>query len=161
MEIRTKHTYAVAIYEFAKNVLVECPKCGGKALVQVADSKPLAPEISYIKVVCSGCGHNKTLENISKRLDPKQKSGNVLIYGAPIDPYFHLPVWLQTEFSGEILWAYNLEHLHFLAEHVGAKLRERGGANRPRSIGSRLPRWMTSASNRESVLQAIEKLKEK
>jgi hypothetical protein len=30
-----------------------------------------------------------------------------------------------------------------------------------KSIGARLPRWMTSAKNREAVLKAIEKLKEK
>jgi len=76
--------------------------------------------------------------------------------------FFHLPVWLQTDFSGEILWAYNLEHLDFLAAHIGAKLRERNGFQfRVRSIGARLPRWMTSAGNREAVLKAIEKLREK
>jgi len=55
-----------------------------------------------------------------------------------------------------------LEHIEFLAEHVGAKLRERNGFKfRIRSIGARLPRWMTSTSNREAVLKAIEKLQEK
>jgi DNA-directed RNA polymerase subunit RPC12/RpoP len=161
METRTKHTYAVAIYEFARNILVECPNCAGKALVKVAETTQMAPAFSQVKLVCSNCGHNKTLENISKRQDPKQKQGKILIYGAPIDPYFHLPVWLQMEFSGEVLWAYNMDHLQFLAEHVGAKLRERSGANRNRSIASRLPRWMTSAGNREAVLQAIDKLKKK
>ena len=90
------------------------------------------------------------------------KKGNVLIFGGPIDPFFHLPVWLQADFSGQTLWAYNLEHLEFLAEHVGAKLRERNTSPRmSRSIGARLPRWMTAASNREAVLKAIEKLKGK
>jgi hypothetical protein len=102
------------------------------------------------------------MENISKRHDPKQKRGNVLKFGGPIDPFFHLPVWLQTEFAGEILWAYNIEHLNFLAEHVSAKLRERNRFKfRVRSIGARLPRWMTSARNREAVLREIEKLKKK
>ena len=76
--------------------------------------------------------------------------------------FFHLPVWLSVDFSGETLWAYNLEHLNFLAEHVGAKLRERNSlAFNVRSIGARLPRWMTAADNREAILKAIEKLKEK
>jgi len=115
-----------------------------------------------IKVVCSGCGFNKTLENVSPRKDEKQKRGNILIFGAPVDPFFHLPVWLSADFSGETLWAYNLEHLNFLAEHVGAKLRERNSlAFNVRSIGARLPRWMTAADNREAILKAIEKLKEK
>lgn len=161
MENRTKHTYGTAIYEFARNILVVCPNCGGKALVRAADPHLKTFEIKEVKIVCTACGFNKSLDGISYREDPKQKRGNVLIFGAPLDPFFHLPVWLQDDFSGEILWAYNLEHLDFLTEHVGAKLRERNRANAPRSLGSRLPRWMTSAGNREGVLKTIEKLKEK
>ncbi len=104
MENRTKHTYQTTIYDFVKNVLVVCPKCEGKALVLAGDFDMPKPEISEVKAVCAGCGFNKTLENGSKRHDPKQKSGNILIYGAPVDPFFHLPVWLQADFSGETLW---------------------------------------------------------
>ncbi len=162
MESRTKHTYRKAIYDFAKEVLVVCPKCSGKALVRATDFDTPKYEISEVKIICAGCGFNKNLENLSKRHDPKQKRGNVLIFGSPVDPFFHLPVWLQADFSGEILWAYNLEHLDFLAAHVGAKLRERNGFKfRVRSIGARLPRWMTSAGNREAVLKVMEKLREK
>lgn len=162
METRSKHTYRTNLYAFAKNVLVVCPNCGGKALVRGENFDEPKPEVSEVKVVCTDCGFNKTLENISKRADPKQKRGNVLIFGSPVDPFFHLPVWLKADFSGEILWAYNLEHLDFLAAHVGAKLRERNGFKfQVRSIGARLPRWMTSAANREAVLKTIEKLKNK
>lgn len=160
METRTKNTYRTNLYAFVKQVLVVCPNCAGKALVRADDFDTPKYEISLVKVVCTACGYNKTLENISKRIDEKQKRGKVLIFGAPVDPFFHLPVWLQTEFSGEILWAYNLEHLDFLAAHVGAKLRERNGFKfNVKSIGARLPRWMTAADNREEVLRAIEKLK--
>ncbi len=139
-----------------------CPKCAGKALVQAEDFDTPKYEISEVKIVCASCGFNKTIENLSKRHDPKQKKGHILIFGAPLDPFFQLPVWLQADFSGEILWAYNVEHLDFLAEHVGAKLRERNNLKfRVRSIGARLPRWMTAAGNREAVLKAIEKLREK
>lgn len=161
METRTKHTYSAAVYDFVKMVYVVCPACEGKAAVHADDFNLPNYEIRQVKVICPGCGFNKTLENIPKREDPKQKRGKILVFGAPVDPFFHLPVWYQTEFSGNILWAYNPEHLDFLAAHVGAKLRERNNANRPRSIGSRLPRWMTAASNREAVWKAIEKLKEK
>jgi hypothetical protein len=162
MENRSKHTYRKAIYDFVKEVLVVCPKCAGRALVRADDFDTPKYEISEVKIICTGCGFNKILENVSKRHDPKQKRGNILIFGSPVDPFFHLPVWLQTDFSGEILWAYNLEHLDFLAAHVGAKLRERNGFQfRVRSIGARLPRWMTSAGNREAVLKAIVSLREK
>jgi DNA-directed RNA polymerase subunit RPC12/RpoP len=161
MENRTKHTYGTAIYEFAKNILVVCPNCEGKALVCSKHPDLKVFETDEVKVVCAACGFNKTLEGISHREEPKQKSGKTLIFGAPIDPYFHLPLWLQADFSGELLWAYNLEHLNFLTDHVGAKLRERNRVNAPRSIGSRLPRWMTSAANRTAILKLIEKLKDK
>ena len=76
--------------------------------------------------------------------------------------FFFLFVWLCTEIEGEQLWAYNLEHLDFLAAHIGAKLRERNVLKfNVKNIGARLPRWMTSAHNREAVLKAIEKLKSK
>ncbi len=162
MEDRTKHTYSTRIYEFVKDILVVCPNCEGKALVKTGDFHLPKSEVAEVKVVCSNCGFNKVLEKVAKRHDDKQKRGNVLIYGAPVDPFFHLPVWLQTEFSGETLWAYNTEHLDFLAEHVGAKLRERNTLKfNVKSIGARLPRWMTSANNRDDVLKVIEKLKEK
>ncbi len=162
METRTKHTYHKTIYDFVKEVLVVCPKCSGKAFVRADDFDTPKYEIIEVRIICSSCGFNKTLESRSKRKDPKQKEGNILIFGSPVDPFFHLPDWLQADFSSEILWAYNLEHIEFLAEHVGAKLRERNGFKfRIRSIGARLPRWMTSASNREAVFKAIEKLQEK
>ena len=162
MENRTKHTYNTRIYDFAKNMLVVCPNCEGKALVRADDLHTMKHDRMEAKVVCASCGFNKVLENISPRKDEKQKRGNILIYGAPVDPFFHLPVWISAEFSGEILWAYNLEHLDFLAEHVGAKLRERNTLKfNVKSIGARLPRWMTSAQNRDAVLKAIEKLREK
>ena len=162
MESRIKHTYRSTLYAFVKNVLVVCPNCLGKALVRADDFDTPKYEMAAVKVVCSACGFNKTLENISKRDDLKQKRGKVLIFGSPVDPFFHFPLWLLDDFSGETLWAYNLEHLEFLAAHVGAKLRERNGFKpQIKSIGARLPRWMSSAGNREQVLKAIEKLKEK
>lgn len=162
MEERSKHTYETLIYQFAKNILVVCPQCSEQAIVHTGDFEALKKAQYDIKVVCTNCGYNKALEKVSPRQEQKQKKGNVLIFGGPIDPFFHLPVWLQADFSGHTLWAYNLEHLEFLAEHVGAKLRERNTSPRmSRSIGARLPRWMTAAGNREAVLKAIEKLKGK
>jgi hypothetical protein len=160
MSDRVKHTYRTNLYSFASKVLVVCPNCEGMAVVYADAFNTPKSEIFGVRVICAGCGYNKTKEHLSKRHDPKQKQGDVLIFGAPVDPFFHLPVWLQTDFSAETLWAYNPEHLDFLAEHVGAKLRERNGFKyNVRSIGARLPRWMTSAANREAILKEIETLK--
>ncbi|MFT3913737.1 MAG: hypothetical protein QM704_06410 [Anaeromyxobacteraceae bacterium] len=80
--------------------------------------------------------------------------------GAPVDPWFREPLWLQAPCAGELLWAYNRRHLEHLAAIVGATLRERPG--RPggnASMLSRLPRWMKAAKHREEVLRAIAALR--
>ncbi len=85
-----------------------------------------------------------------------------IIIGANIDPYFRLPLWLQKEMPDGLLWAYNYEHLDFLENHVSAELRNREKSPmRNKSLGSRLPKWMTSKKNRNEVLSGIEKLKRK
>ena len=71
-------------------------------------------------------------------------------------------LWLSIQLKEGELWAYNLEHLEFIKNHISANLRERTLENiSNKSIGSRLPKWMTSKSNRNDVLKAIEKLKNK
>ncbi|MFO0584910.1 MAG: hypothetical protein U0229_21765 [Anaeromyxobacter sp.] len=80
--------------------------------------------------------------------------------GAPVDPWFREPLWLQAPCAGELLWAYNLRHLEHLAGIVGATLRERPG--RPggnASMLSRLPRWLKAAKHREEVLRTIAALR--
>ncbi|MEO6133505.1 MAG: hypothetical protein ABIP35_00035, partial [Ginsengibacter sp.] len=61
-----------------------------------------------------------------------------------------------------ILWAYNLEHLDFLRGHIEATLRERNGQELlNKSLGSRLPKWMTAKKNREPLLKKISELQNK
>ena len=74
-----------------------------------------------------------------------------------VDPVFGLELWLHEPVKGEVLWAYNAEHLEFLKGYVGADLRERA-PNRNASLASRLPPWMKSAKNRDAVVAAIRKL---
>lgn len=155
MENRTKHTYRTHLYDFIKDVLVECPTCGKRALVNTNGYTIYQPEAVNIRVVCGQCGFNKVLEKLSTR-------SKYLVIGAPVDPYFHLPLWLKMEVGDELLWAYNHEHLDFLEQHVGAKLRERSGFQyQVKSIGAKLPRWMTAAKRRDEVLRAIGKLRER
>lgn len=155
MDDRTQHTYRTHLYDFIKNVLVVCPNCEGRALVDTNDYTIFQPEAVNVRVVCGHCGYNKIVEKRSTR-------SKHLLIGAPVDPYFHLPLWLKMEMGDHLLWAYNMEHLDFLAQHIGAKLRERNGFQyQVKSIGARLPRWMTAAKRREEVLKAIQKLKAK
>ena len=78
---------------------------------------------------------------------------------------FDLSLWLQKPCCGEVLWAYNARHLTFLAEYVGAKLRnQRSDLSLPQSnsaLESRLPRWMLSAKNRPAVLRGVKSLRER
>lgn len=61
--------------------------------------------------------------------------------GAPLDPYFHLPLWLQVNCLGKTLWAYNERHLDELDRYVRVLVRERT-PNVNRSVASRLPAWI-------------------
>ena len=79
--------------------------------------------------------------------------------GAPVDPYFRLPVWLQRRFRDELLWAYNRRHLLFLRDYVAADLRQRQ-PRRKGSLASCLPQWLKSGADREAILEAIEALLE-
>lgn len=157
MEKRSNEAYQTILYALIEHdVLVVCPSCEGLATVRTGGE--VFPK--KVTAVCASCGFNKPMEISTHRLDERQQRGQVKIYGAPVDPFFHLPVWLQADFEGETLWAYNHEHLDLLAAHIGAKLRERTGQPfKNRSIGARLPGWMTSAKNRKKTLKVIEKLR--
>ncbi|MBK8954117.1 MAG: TFIIB-type zinc ribbon-containing protein [Saprospiraceae bacterium] len=162
MPLRSKESYHIEIYEMARDIWVECPNCGGKAIVDTDGFHALEKSSYTIRLTCGNCGYNKYLDQVIARKDPRQKKGKVLVFGAPIDPFFHLPLWLQAEFEGNIFWAYQMDHLKLLETHVAAKLRERNQQLfNVKSIGARLPRWMTTAKNRDEILKLIRKLKTK
>ena len=142
------NAYDKTIYDFINDIYIVCPNCKNQAIVK---SKGLLKEKDKreIRLVCPECGMNKYYSGTGS-----------LILKTNIDPYFRLPLWLQTELPGGVLWAYNYEHLEFLENHVRAELRFRDAArNNHHSLGVRLPKWMTSKKNRAEILKAIEKLK--
>ncbi|MFT3796632.1 hypothetical protein [Flavobacterium sp.] len=159
MSIRSKSTYETLLYDFLKDIWVVCPHCGQQALVK-CDQKTFAHiDEDAIRLICTACGHSKRLSEIPQQ---HQWVSRVLVMGGAIDPYFHQRLWLIQPVGGNVLWAYNPAHLDFLEQHVQAQLRERNTEHmRNKSLGSRLPKWMTSAKNRESVLKAIGQLREK
>jgi len=81
----------------------------------------------------------------------------------PRDPIPRLDLLLQTPCCGQMLWAWNTEHVLWMQKYVRAKLRTRRwiGGWRNNSLQSRLPRWITSAKNREAVLNGLDKLIER
>lgn len=152
----------MSIYDFIRfDIPVVCPNCSQKAVVKVGEEPHIGAEA---KVVCPACGYHKHHAQLkdSTSVGKSVKVSSSYTLGAALDPYFKLPLWLQTHFEGHILWAYNTGHLELLKEHVGAKLRERNSHdNSNQSIGSRLPRWMTSQKNREAILKKIAELEQK
>ncbi|MBN8683165.1 MAG: hypothetical protein J0L99_10930 [Chitinophagales bacterium] len=167
MDAITKNSYQKFLFDFIRfDILVSCPACSKKAVVKPGNFEFGNLEESDIKVICSHCGYNKKLSDQAAAdvHTPHKKADTTrqIVLGDAIDPFFHLPLWLQTDFEKYTFWAYNVEHLDFLQDHIGAKLRERNGqAIYNRSLGSRLPKWMTSKQNRAVLLKKIEALKDK
>lgn len=147
------------IYEFYDEFLVVCPKCErmAKVLIDEAEFEKLSKRkidkfrnqyFAPRRLICLSCLHRDFWK------------GNQVAVGGNVDWYFRFPLWLQISCCGETLWAYNLKHLEMLEGYVGAKLRERTNKGRS-SFLSKLPKWIKSAKNREEILKAIGKLKEK
>jgi hypothetical protein len=80
--------------------------------------------------------------------------------GAPYDPYFGYPLWLQKTVGRNVLWAYNRRHLAFLEAFVGASVRPRT-PNANGSLVSRLPAWMTRGTQRAHVMRGLQTLRRK
>ena len=135
------------IYRFGVEFLVRCPRCQRRASVlPLPGHEPtlFAPR----RLVCSRCAYTR---------DWHEKT---VCVGGSLDWYFRLPLWLQIPCCGQVLWAYNKDHLDFLEAYVQADLRERV-PNRNGSLASRLPAWMKAARHRNDVLRGIETLRKK
>lgn len=125
-------------------VRTRCPRCGRWAEESVPG--PRHPHRAHLTCPC-GCAFEGDITWHEVR--------------EPVtDPVFGLPLWFQAPFRGETLWAYNLEHLAFLHDYVAAGLRERA-PGRNASLASRLPAWIKAAGNREALLAAIERLRQR
>lgn len=135
------------IYEFGDEFLVECPKCRKQAKVVLAETEK-ADIFSPRKCVCVNCGYSDIWAK------------KEIAAGGDFDSYFRLPLWLKISCCGKTLWANNERHLQFLEDYVKAKLRKRE-PNHNKSLASRLPQWIKSAKNRDEILKAIKKLKER
>ena len=125
-----------------------CARCG-RTLHRNLGVRASAPASRTTTLVCPGCEEvNTTRVHISPAGCTEA-----------IDWRLGLELWLQAPCCGHVLWALNAAHLTFLANYVGATLRERE-PNRNRSAVSRLPSWMKQARHRAAVLATIERLRE-
>jgi hypothetical protein len=125
-----------------------CGNCGGRLSWRRTrvSGGPGHPPVVF--VTCRGCGaRNRRAASWRPKDAPEER-----------DDYFGLPLWLQTECCGRVLWARNEGHLLFLERYVGAQLRERA-PNRNGSLASRLPSWMKQGKNRDEVLACLARLR--
>ncbi|OPH59245.1 hypothetical protein BC351_20215 [Paenibacillus ferrarius] len=129
-----------SVYDFllkSDGILIECPYC----LKCAKGIRTQNTDFEY-KLSCSRCG---ILTNATAG-----SSG----YGT----FMGINLWLKTNCCGNLLWAYNKEHLDFLDNYITSSLRERI-PNRNQSLASRLPEWIKSRKNREELAKGIEKLR--
>lgn len=125
-----------------------CSHCGAR--IDRVTRAPRVPSNISGRFRCSGCG---TTNVVARTWYPARWPS------AAVDPYFGLPLWLQTSCVGNRLWAFNLAHVGILRRYVGARLRERAPRNK-RSWVSRLPTWIKVAKHRERILECLDDLRE-
>lgn len=164
MRMSGRHTQEKCIWDFCHRFLVRCPRCDTKALVE--DHGPDAEP--RLILVCPACALKKSRRTTAGSISYGKQPGrpvreDTMLVGAPCDPHFHAPLWLQADCCGETLWFYNPEHLQYVENYVQATLRERTVHDgcRNRTLNSRLPTWIKLAKNRQAVLKTIAKLKER
>jgi len=125
-----------------------CGFCGSS----LAFCKTVNKYQDKIEVSCTNCGQEKkyNVHYSLKYADDTQAT----------DPYFGLQLWLQIPVNSNILWAYNAEHLAYLKNYVGAKLREAVSGGKY-SLAWKLPNFIKVAKNREKILKAISRMESK
>ncbi len=147
------------LYDFYEEFLVVCPKCAsrGKVVIDEEEFAKLSKKkidqnrnkfFGPRKFICTKCVYRD------------HWSGSQIKVGSNCDWYFGFELWLEIECCGGRIWAYNLEHLQMIEDYVAAKLRERTNKGR-NSFFSKLPQWIKSAKNRDEVLKAIRRIKER
>ena len=141
-----------AVWQGTRTIYAEarCRECGRRlSLRRRTKHRPRFP----IDLTCE-CGTITSTSTYSVRRD----------YSGLNDPCFGLPLRLQTPCAGNVLWAYNPEHLAYLKDFLEAKLRLRGPNDHERggpysgTIIAELPRWLKAAKHREEALRAVVRL---
>ena len=82
------------------------------------------------------------------------------------DPYFHYPLYFQADYRGNIIWAFNREHLQYLIDYLSADIRTvpfdfYKTYKTMRSQSDMLPAFMKTAKNREGIVKLLRKLQAK
>ena len=128
---------------FYDRIVVDCPACGGKALITLT-----AQAANGRRLVCHDCHLTRDL------LEPPRDR--------LVDPFMGLRPRLRAETRHGDLVARNEDHLDYLEQYLSGRLRVeivQDGGLRNASVVSRLPVWAKSAKNRDEILKAIAKVR--
>lgn len=146
------------LWSFAREILVRCPRCDGRASVH-PESLPedgLPPYWAPRRLACPSCSF------VDRWTMPWSDDHRYRIpphFSGPDDPYFGISLWLATDCRGHILWAYNVEHLDLLEAYVSAGLRQRGSFPGGMTLVERLPAWIKDSKHRGAVVAGIKRLR--
>jgi hypothetical protein len=148
------HDPDLPLEAYLEEVLVECPSCGGRAVVRRVDTAPPWPEQgdwnSDRRLTCAACGAVRTW--------PSPGTKRSVLTGTDVDPWFRLPLWYRMPACGHTVWAYGDRHVELLRAFVGARHRTRDATStRIHSVVSRLPAWFKTAGNRDELLRALDR----
>lgn len=155
-ELVNKEGYTKELWDFRTHLTIHCPNCDKKTLL----SNEAKNVFFNGKISCIFCGYCKVLgEGNSYYISTKD--GVTVGYKTVMsDPKgIRLLLWYSENFKGNSLWAYNETHLQFLYDFILAKHRTRSQKDfKNKSLGSRLPKWMTSAANRDEIIKLIKSM---
>lgn len=137
--------------DFLGRLLVDCPVCGGFAVILPRDPER-SDAAAARRMVCRDCGATRDKAETAP--------------GVAIDPFMGLNARLRAETRQGDLVAWNEAHLDYLETYLAGRLRVQQAPVDPtgprnRTIVSRLPAWAKAAKNRSEVLKAIARLKVK
>jgi len=164
--------YTTRHSDFIDEVLVKCPLCGGMAVVKTPGYPQQDREVyeDQVRFGCYHCGKAMRLRDKPQTLLFTNSQGKPVVArmlqgeNSRTDPFFGFDLWLVQSCLEDEIWAYNEAHLQFLEEFIAEPLRSRPqqpAYQHNKSIGSRLPRWMTSAKNRDKVLRVMQVLRQR
>lgn len=136
---------------FLGETLVECPRCFRQAVVRnAAGATP--------RVTCGSCGYHAD----GAAGAPRLSWSTVRADGR--EPSFALPLWLRIDCcGGHLLWALNEPHLDYLERFVVSTDRDRDFPSPPgdRGLAYKLPTWIQLSGNREELLRALGRLRQR
>nr|MBS9767529.1 hypothetical protein [Flavobacteriaceae bacterium] len=105
--------------------------------------------------------HCGIVESYKPKYMPHYNINNLYISNGK-ESCFNTELWLQKVCKGNnVFWATNFKHLEYLKQYIQADIRERNDFQRNMTMIAKLPKFIKSAKNRESLLKIIKQLEDK